>query len=267
MLADFNPKKLLNLGCGNRYHCDWVNIDFISTSRQVNPHDLSKGIPCSDNSVDVVYHSHVLEHFTKKNAVKFIKECYRVLKPGGVIRVAVPDLEIIAKNYLSFLLSALAGDKMAEANYDWSVLEMYDQAVRDCGGGEMKKYYRQENMLNKDFVKERMGYFFEIMTQKRTPKTGNTWKRRAVNFLRSITENLPGEKTRRLGKFRLSGEVHKWMYDRFSLARLLKNSGFREICQRTAKESYMENWPSYNLDTEPDESVYKPNSLVMEAKK
>jgi len=91
---------LLNLGCGQRFHPDWMNIDFVSHAPEVMAHDLTTGIPVPDNSADAVYHSHVLEHFSKSNGAAFIQECFRVLKPGGVLRVVVPDLEALALQYV-----------------------------------------------------------------------------------------------------------------------------------------------------------------------
>ena len=95
------PSKLpyLNLGCGSHFNQQWVNIDFSKTGEGVIAHNLLNGIPFDDNTFDVVYHSHVLEHFPQDKAIDFIRECYRVLKPGGIIRVAVHDLEQIIKNY------------------------------------------------------------------------------------------------------------------------------------------------------------------------
>ncbi|QUY40607.1 hypothetical protein [Acaryochloris marina] len=55
------------------------------------------------------------------------------------------------------------------------------------------------------------------------------------------------------------------MYDRYSLARLLKECGFEQITQRSATESYIPGWSSFNLDTEADGNIYKPDSLYMEA--
>src|SRR5680860_613780 len=111
--------KLLNLGCGNKYHKDWLNIDFVSSSEFVKEHNLLNGIPIKDESVDVVYHSHILEHFSKEDGYHFIRECYRVLNKDGIIRIAVPDLEIIAKEYLKNLQLAIEGDKEAKNNYEW----------------------------------------------------------------------------------------------------------------------------------------------------
>ena len=71
--------------------------------------------------------------------------------------------------------------------------------------------------------------------------------------------------TLKIGRFRLSGEVHQWMYDRYSLHELLSSIGFTGIVQRSASESYIPRWSKYNLDTEADGTVYKPDSIYMEA--
>jgi hypothetical protein len=55
------------------------------------------------------------------------------------------------------------------------------------------------------------------------------------------------------------------MYDRYSLGKILQQMGFTEIIQRQADISYISNWSDFNLDTEPDRTVYKPDSLYMEA--
>lgn len=123
----------LNLGCGAKFHKDWTNVDFVSTGENVIGHNLLAGVPFEANRFDVVYHSHVLEHFPKDKAVEFIKECHRVLKKGGIIRVAIPDLEQIARNYLKYLEESLNKTPKAAEKYEWSLLEMYDQVVRNEG--------------------------------------------------------------------------------------------------------------------------------------
>ena len=54
-----------------------------------------------DQSVDVVYTSHMLEHLTRALVHDFLMEAKRVLKPGGILRVAVPDMRLLVKQYLS----------------------------------------------------------------------------------------------------------------------------------------------------------------------
>lgn len=57
-------------------------------------HDLRKGIPYPDNSVEEIYISHVLEHFSKAEGRKLLEEIYRVLEPRGLVRISVPNLEL-----------------------------------------------------------------------------------------------------------------------------------------------------------------------------
>lgn len=106
-----NLLNCLNLGCGKRLHSDWVNVDYTATTENVISHDLSRGIPFPENSFDVVYHSHLLEHFPRSAASVFVQACWKVLKPGGILRVVVPNLEQIAKVYLEALEKASQGSE------------------------------------------------------------------------------------------------------------------------------------------------------------
>lgn len=72
-------------------------------------------------------------------------------------------------------------------------------------------------------------------------------------------------KALQIGRFRLQGEVHQWMYDRYSLARLLRKTGFHNPQPVGPTESQLQGWADYNLDTEPDGTIYKPDLLYMEA--
>lgn len=58
-------------------------------------------LPVADGSAEVVYSSHMLEHLDREEARVFLGECHRVLRPGGVLRLAVPDLQMLVANYLS----------------------------------------------------------------------------------------------------------------------------------------------------------------------
>ena len=62
--------------------------------------DATKSIPLQTSSVDCIYTSHMVEHLSQKGARSFIKEVKRVLKVGGVVRIAVPDLRIAVDDYL-----------------------------------------------------------------------------------------------------------------------------------------------------------------------
>ena len=149
--------KLLNLGCGTRYHSDWINIDFSSSGPDVIAHNLRKGIPFGDETFDVVYHSNVIEHFSKEEAPVFIKECQRVLKSNGVLRIAYPDLESLIYQYVRILKELKNGNTQYADDYDWIMLELLDQSVRNYSGGEMFKYFVREKIPNEQFVIGRCG--------------------------------------------------------------------------------------------------------------
>lgn len=62
--------------------------------------DVRKRLPFGNESVDFIYSSHLMEHLRKDEAEKVLRECFRVLKSGGVLRLTVPDLELIARSYI-----------------------------------------------------------------------------------------------------------------------------------------------------------------------
>lgn len=247
--------KMLNLGCGRRLHPAWVNVDFQTTAPGVMACDLTKGIPFSSASFDVVYNSHLLEHFTKSQAPVFLKECFRVLKPSGILRVVVPDLEAIIRCYLRELEQAAACEEGAAERHEWMTIELLDQLVRHEPGGQMLKYWKRVPMPAEKFVIERMGGEVRgfLAGLRRTP---------AVLDI-GVGRPTPSG----LGAFRLSGEVHQWMYDRVTLARLLREAGFEDISRVDAGKSAIPDFQTYGLDMESDGSVRKPDSLFMEAVK
>jgi predicted SAM-dependent methyltransferase len=268
----------VNLGCGSHYHPDWINIDIAPLGPGVIAHDLSRGIPLADNSSDVVYHSHVLEHIRRADVAGFLRECYRVLKPGGTLRVVVPDLERICRAYIEKLEGALAGDAAAANDYDWIMLEMYDQTVRERSGGMMGAYLRRDPIPNEAFIYERIGEEGRKMIDGVRRRGNGKPATDAVTVRHSIIGRLrekmaalllggDGKRVIGIGRFRLEGEVHQWMYDRYSLARLLREIGFVDPVQQSATSSRIPDWPSYNLDTLADGTVVKPDSLFMEAGK
>ncbi len=278
--------KYLNLGCGDYFsrEKEWVNLDFVSPHEGVIEHNLLQGIPFEDNTFDLVYHSHVLEHFSKEDGETLISECFRVLKPNGVLRIAIPDLERIAKKYLLFLEQGISNpnDEIIRANYEWMKIEMYDQTVRNVSGGNMKKYIQQDVIINEDFVIQRIGQQGRAMrnnflnaknnhvplqssSKTRVPnifsriinKVKKIAKNKVINILDINPEHIA------IGVFRLGGEIHQWMYDRYSLKSILTNKGGLNIEVRNAFSSYVNNWADYNIDGK-DNVVRKPDSLFIE---
>jgi predicted SAM-dependent methyltransferase len=273
------PLRLVNLGCGQQYRDGWVNIDFAPRPPHVIGHDLRTGIPLPDGDVDVVYHSHVLEHFDKQAGERFLRECHRVLRPGGVIRIAVPDLERIARGYLAALSNATEGQPGWDRNYDWMLLELFDQMVRTRSGGEALRYLDAETLPNRDFVIERWGVeaerIFDLLSKQTAGGTPHYRKPKPkpkpllARVHEGLLRRLLGSEYPLLqsARFRNRGEIHRWMYDRYSLARLLTQAGFEQPVQRGPADSLVEDWSDWHLDTCEDGRTYKPDSLFMEAVK
>ncbi|SOD81198.1 class I SAM-dependent methyltransferase [Spirosoma fluviale] len=281
-------KTYLNLGCGYRYQTGWTNVDYVSTGDGVLAHNLLQGIPFSENSFEVVYHSHILEHFSKADGKQFIQECYRVLKPNGTIRIAVPDLEQIVREYTKNLEKALEGDAKAPQDYEWIMLELYDQVVRSKSGGEMADYIFQPEIPNEDYVFARLGEearnlrkgnlasLNQPKKEPSTPKDKRSMFRKVLSKLKNNLRQVLFQSEIKfyqenlhyitLGKFRLGGEIHQWMYDSYSLSKLLTEIGFKEVKIQTAFESQIPNWNSYELETK-EGIIFKPDSLFIEAKK
>ncbi|SFM99564.1 Methyltransferase domain-containing protein [Algoriella xinjiangensis] len=263
--------KYINLGCGPKYSTDkvWLNADMSTTSKDVIECNFLNGIPFGDAEFDTVYHSHVIEHFSKKDAVFFISECFRVLKPNGIIRIACPNLEVIAREYLNNLERANNNVQNADEDYDWIMLELYDQTVRNKSGGDMLNYFKKKEINNIDYVANRIGNVVrEWYNSLRGQEVNSDQKFLAKKFSLSSffsynnKENELEQNYSEIGKFRLGGEIHQWMYDRFSLKRLLEKVGFKDVIVRTATESYIESWSSYQLDN-PEETA----SIFIEARK
>jgi predicted SAM-dependent methyltransferase len=274
--------KYLNLGCGGHFidAREWTNIDFSSSSSSVKAYNLLKGIPENCDAYDLVYHSHVLEHFSKKDGEKFIVECFRVLKKGGILRIAIPDLEQIARKYLEYLDLGLKQpeNELIRSNYEWMKLEMYDQTVRNFSGGDMANYLFQPTILNEDFVFERIGEEGRALRKRvieyqrnnseieRTPVL--SWKQKMKNKIKQRILNRLNiqDESHTIGTFRLGGEIHQWMYDRYSLFYLLKQKGGIEFAVKSAFESKLSNWSDFELDGRNGE-VRKPDSIFIECVK
>jgi SAM-dependent methyltransferase len=111
---------------------------FRTLGDNIKVHNLSKGIPFDDVSVDVIYHSHMLEHLDREVAPQFMREVLRVLKPGGIQRIVVPDLERICREYLQSLeLSEV--DSVHRARHDGFVETMLEQSVRREASGTARQ--------------------------------------------------------------------------------------------------------------------------------
>ena len=133
--------RKLHLGCSNKIFDGWVNVDYslgarvvhipvfgpvaqklgvfnIEWDKRIFLHNLVEEFPWKEHEIKVVYSSHTLEHMTREDGARFLSECYRVLEPGGIIRIVVPDLKYHVDAYND-------GDVLAE-NFIESLHVLYD---------------------------------------------------------------------------------------------------------------------------------------------
>lgn len=178
-------KVFINFGCSESGYPGWINVDksfrHIILSRvpfaplflfkigilskqfylahkegkfkNVRYGDVAKKLNFKSGSVDCIYSSHMLEHLYFDDANKFLKESFRILKKGGILRIVVPDAEEIAREYVEGL----------------------DSREKNCDANK---------------------FSMEIYTSRNKKESRNG---------------------------------HRWMYDRYSLAKSLENAGFQDI--------------------------------------
>jgi SAM-dependent methyltransferase len=156
--------KKLNLGCGEVYITsnDWINVDYVSSDTYVQTANLLEVLPFESNSISLVYSSHFLEHIPLHQVPSFLRECHRVLEPGGVIRLVLPDFEEMCREYLGQL------DRSDYTKAKLCVIDIVDQCVRIESGGELAKIYRKYsqdlagNEQIRDYIYSRNGQYLPL---------------------------------------------------------------------------------------------------------
>jgi predicted SAM-dependent methyltransferase len=88
----------LHLGCGGERKAGWVNIDLLGDPVDV-AWNLARALPFESSSVAAIFHEHLIEHLPLDAGDSFMQECYRVLRPGGILRVGVPDAGRLIQSY------------------------------------------------------------------------------------------------------------------------------------------------------------------------
>ncbi|NQU33323.1 MAG: methyltransferase domain-containing protein [Bacteroidetes bacterium] len=137
----------LHLGCGQKYIDGFVHVDLLDFEHidyQLPIDDLSFADDCT---VELIYAAHVLEHTGRSGFKNVLKEWYRVLKPEGILRIAVPDFEACVKHYqkthkLQDILGLLIGGQKDEYDYHKMIFDeqMLKEALVGIGFKDVKRY-------------------------------------------------------------------------------------------------------------------------------
>jgi len=110
----FSNEDKLNIGCGSNFVENWINISlfrfhripyFIYLTKKekkdviVIHFDITKNLPIKPDSISYVYASHFIEHLNFEQGLKFVNNCYTIMKKGGTIRLSCPDLGLWIQKY------------------------------------------------------------------------------------------------------------------------------------------------------------------------
>jgi len=233
-------KIMLNIGSGDWSCKGWTNLDHPSewyAKAQKNhiftPYDIRNDmIPFADESVDVIYCRHVIEHIENIYIKKMLDECFRVLKKGGIMRILCPDVEF------QYEISKFVGIDFWNWRHNWAkkfcnnqkTIRNVDYLVADVATPKMLQYV---NSINKEdymyyFETLDMNDFFEFLTQD-------------LKF----REEYPGD------------HINYWTYEK--IKKMLMESGFETVIRSKWGSSCvreMRNTVLFDDTTGPKLSLY-----------
>lgn len=164
MFPEENTKKIkINLGCGDRPLPGFLNVDSRNIPGIECPNTWAEDLSCfPDNSADYIYACHLLEHIPREKTFVTLCEWNRVLKKGGILRVAVPDWDAMIKVYqqtsdLENRLNYLFGGRDYEGNTHYRVFNfpMLRTLLYEAGFKRITRYnwWETEHADRDDFSK------------------------------------------------------------------------------------------------------------------
>lgn len=137
----------LHLGCGKRHLPGFVHIDAVDYPHVDHVASIDNLSFIPDDSVDLIYNCHVLEHFKRRDVVRVLSEWHRVLKPGGILRVSVPDFAQLCAVYqhekrIDLVIGALFGrqDYLYNIHYNVFDFESLAQSLTQVGFADIRRY-------------------------------------------------------------------------------------------------------------------------------
>lgn len=209
-------KKNLNIGAGRFYHPYWTNVDFDTDwykrfKMKINiSHDLfsREQLPIKDNEVNLIYCSHTIEHIDDSSALFLLKECNRLLKPGGGLRVTMPNINLL---YDAFLRNDL---------------RLYEDIDT----------HRATAEKNPKFVSIEQYFLDQVASQIAEKDTITDCEKLTDEDIRSVLKQMPFEEALDYFVSKCSLELHKetpgnhiswWNYEKAK--KFFKEAGFNDI--------------------------------------
>jgi predicted SAM-dependent methyltransferase len=143
---DKHDVRKLQIGAGPNRLSGWLNTDRDPLTPQDVYLDAARRFPLPDQSFDYIFSEHQIEHLSYNQGIFMLGECFRVLRPGGRIRIATPDLATIAalatselsprqRNYVQWVIETFVPEARGELPafvinnlfYSWGHRFLYDE--------------------------------------------------------------------------------------------------------------------------------------------
>jgi SAM-dependent methyltransferase len=218
-------KIFLNIGAGDFYHKYWTNVDYVSDwySKSQKYHFVNynimsmKPLPFKDNSIELVYNSHVIEHVTNCAVNYLLLEIYRILKPGGGVRITCPDAQLLYKSLSNQDLSfwnwryEWFTGKLSSGISDISEVTIYDYIVREIATPSCRFYKYKKSSIEPQKVEN----IFTTVSYN--------------NFFNYLTSKLEFDSER-------PGDHINW-WDEAKIMSYLQKAGFKNVYSSRAKQS------------------------------
>ncbi len=166
----------LNLGAGKNPIQGWINADLEPKDWSVLYIDVTKKLPFKDSSLDYIVSEHLIEHLSKEEGLAFLKECRRVIKKGGKIRLSSPDLIFISSLY--------KGDKKSK----YYIKKITDRFLNDSCGRD----YRPVFVINNAFYNWGHKFLYDEKLLIETFKKAGFKKIKKQDYGKSQDKNLDG---------------------------------------------------------------------------
>lgn len=169
------PSLKIHLGCGKRYIPGFVHVDRTPFPHVDHVRDIRDLSVFSDNSAELIYACQVLEYFDREEVGKVLAEWRRVLKPGGILRLSVPDFAFVTRMYgaglkLDWFLGTLYG-KIDDGNGAYIYHKTtYDEEslsrVLGAAGFENARLWRWQDVEHRDVDDFSQAYFPHMEKQR-----------------------------------------------------------------------------------------------------
>jgi predicted SAM-dependent methyltransferase len=137
----------LHLGCGKRFIPGFIHVDAVDYPHVDHVTTIDNLSFIADDSVALIYNCHVLEHFKRRDVDRVLREWRRILKPGGILRISVPDFAALAEVYrrtgqLELVMGALFGRQDYLYNIHYNVFDFasLQNALTQAGLTDVRRY-------------------------------------------------------------------------------------------------------------------------------